>query len=104
MRQLSGPKIYKILPCWKDEAEVEMLLREVDLAAAATRSRFARDESPATGRSTPLADHWEMHASSDAPAISCRGWGRWQRRPRESRSRLGCTIDGMGEGEMLPVS
>ena len=26
MRQLSGPKIYKILPCWKDEAEVEVLL------------------------------------------------------------------------------
>ena len=98
MRQLSGPKIYKILPCWKDEAEVEVLLRDVDLAAAATWSRFARDESSATGRCTPLADHQEMHASSDAPDISCR------RRWRPCESRLGCASDGVGEGEMLPAS
>jgi hypothetical protein len=47
----------------------------VDLTAAATRPRIARDASPVTGRCTPVAGHWEMHARSDARTMSRRGDG-----------------------------
>ena len=86
MRQLSGPKIYKILPCWKDEAEVEVLLLRGGSSAAATRPRFARDESPATRRCTPAAMRRPSAARGDG------GIGG------------GLASDGVREGEMLPAS
>ena len=79
-----------------------MLLRDVDLAAVAARSRFARDASPGTRRCTPVAGHREMHDKSDASTMSRRGDG--------DGGGGGCPLvsrrasDGVREEETLPAA